>query len=206
MTLIESPRSAELSRKTLETEVRIALNLDGAGCVKVGVGIPFLEHMLHLLGHRAGLDLEIDATGDLEVDDHHITEDVAIVLGRALGKALGEKKGIRRYGSVMMPMDEVLVAVAVDLSGRSFFVTNYSPRRESVGALSTEMVPHFFRTLATEARFTLHMNFLNHGDNEHHRIEALFKGIGQALGQAAERLAGKSSAVPSTKGVLEGAG
>ncbi len=206
MTQIASPRFAELSRKTLETRIRVALNLDGEGRVKIGVGIPFLEHMLHLLGHRAGLDLDIEASGDLEVDDHHVTEDVAIVLGRALRETLGEKKGIRRYGSVMMPMDEVLVAVAVDLSGRSCFVTNYSPKRESVGALSTEMVPHFFRTLANEARFTLHMNFLSQGENEHHRIEALFKGIGQALGQAAERLAGQALAVPSTKGVLEGAG
>ncbi len=206
MTQVASPRSAELSRKTLETRIRVALDLDGEGRVKVQVGIPFLEHMLHLLGHRAGLDLEIDAAGDLEVDDHHVTEDVAIVLGRALLEALGEKTGIRRYGSLMMPMDEVLVAVAVDLSGRSCFVSNYTPQRDSVGALSTEMIPHFFKTLAAEARLTLHMNFLSHGENEHHRIEALFKGFGQALGQAAERPAGPSSIVPSTKGVLEGSG
>ena len=109
-------RSAELSRETMETKVRVALNLDGEGLIKVQLGIPFLEHMLILMGYRAGLDLEIEATGDLDVDDHHVTEDVAIVLGKTLLMALGNKMGIRRYGSVMMPMDEVLVAVAVDIA------------------------------------------------------------------------------------------
>ena len=206
MKQFDNLRSAKLSRETMETKVRVALNLDGEGLIKVQLGIPFVEHMLILMGYRAGLNLEIEATGDLDVDDHHVTEDVAIVLGKTFLMALGKKMGIRRYGSVMMPMDEVLVAVAVDISGRSCFVSNYSPKRESVGALSTEMISHFFRTFSAEARITLHMNFLNQGENEHHRVEALFKGVGQALGQAIERVDGRSGVVPSTKGVLEGSG
>ncbi len=204
MTEVATPRRAELSRKTGETQVRVAINLDGEGRVEVHTGIGFLDHMLQLLGHRAGIDLRIEALGDLEVDDHHLTEDVAIVLGRTIGQALGTKTSLRRYGSALMPMDEVLVAVALDLSGRICFVSNYAPRRESVGDLSTEMIPHFFKTLAAEAKLTLHFNFIHPGENEHHRVEALFKGFGQALGQAAEMLTDRPPFIPSTKGVLEG--
>ena len=204
MTQVATPRRAELSRKTRETEVQVAINLDGEGRVEAHTGIGFLDHILQLLGHRAGIDLRITAQGDLEVDDHHLTEDVAMVLGRTIGQALGAKTSLRRYGSTLMPMDEVLVAVAIDLSGRICFVSNYSPRRESVGDLSTEMISHFFRTLAAEAKLTLHFNFLHSGENEHHRVEALFKGFGQAFGQAAEMVADQAPFIPSTKGVLEG--
>ncbi len=204
MIKVATPRRAELSRKTGETEVNVAVNLDGEGLVDAHTGVGFLDHMLQLLGHRSGMDLQITASGDLDVDDHHVTEDIAIVLGRAIGQAVGAKMSLRRYGSVLMPMDEVLVAVALDLSGRICFVSNYAPSREAVGDLSTEMISHFFKTLAAEARLTLHFNFIHRGENEHHRVEALFKGFGQALGQAVEVLTDRPPFVPSTKGVLEG--
>ena len=198
-------RSGELSRETRETKVEVKLRLDGEGVARVRTGVGFLDHMLVLLSHHSRMDLEIAATGDLATDDHHVVEDIAIVLGRTLLKALGEKRGIGRYGSMLMPMDEVLVGVAVDLSGRPCFVSDYKPQREKVGDLSTEMVSHFFRSFAVEARCALHFSLLHPGENEHHRIEAMFKGLGRALAEAVTIHPDRASVVPSSKGVLEGA-
>ena len=167
-------RIASVTRQTNETQIGLNLNLDGQG----------------------------DFSCDVEVDDHHLVEDVGLVLGQALGEALGDKTGIERYGSSLLPMDEVLVAVAFDLSGRFTFCSDYTPQREKVGDLSTEMVSHFFRSLAVEARANLHFRFLNSGENEHHRIEAMFKGFARALRQAVALNARSAGSIPSTKGSL----
>jgi imidazoleglycerol-phosphate dehydratase len=196
-----SERKCELQRKTSETEIKLALNLDGKGECSVDTGIGFLDHMLRLFSFHAGVDLDLNAKGDLQVDDHHTTEDIGLTLGQALRQTLGDKAGITRFGDTLQSMDEVLLAVAVDFSGRSSFVTNYSPQREQVGDLSTELIPHFFRSLATEAGLTLHLHFLSAGENEHHRIETLFKGFGRVLRIAVGRDP-DSFAVPSTKGTI----
>lgn len=191
-----------VKRKTAETQIEVRLNLDGKGQSQLSTGLGFLEHMLELLARHARVDLEISAAGDLQVDDHHLTEDLGMVLGQALHEALGEKKGIERYGSTLLPMDEVLVAVAVDLGGRFAFSCDYNPQRERMGDLSTELVPHFFRALAVEGRMNLHFKFLNHGENEHHRIEAMFKGFARALRAAVRMNPEAAGEVPSTKGKL----
>lgn len=196
------PRRAKVSRDTRETSIRLQLTLDGKGECKGQIGIGFLEHMLELLAAHAQIDLEIQAQGDLQVDDHHLAEDLGIVLGQALREALGAKEGIARYGWALLPMDEVLVAVAIDLGGRFAFCCDYQSVREKVGDLSTEMVPHFFRSLAVESRANLHFNFLNRGSNEHHRVEAMFKGFARALRMAAAVEEGRKDQIPSTKGVL----
>lgn len=194
-------RQHKAKRKTGETAIELTVNLDGSGLCKCETGLGFLDHMLQLMTFHAGLDLTLNAKGDLQVDDHHLVEDVGILLGKTLCSALGQKEGIARYGWTILPMDEVLVAVAVDLSGRYVYCSNYQPVREKVGDLSTEMVDHFFRSLACESRMTLHLQFLNSGHNEHHRVEALFKGFGQALRMAVSRDP-HSARIPSTKGVL----
>jgi len=195
-------RIASVTRQTNETQIGLNLNLDGQGAFSCDVEAGFLKHMLHLLALHASIDLDLKATGDLDVDDHHLVEDVGLVLGQALREALGDKAGIERYGSSLLPMDEVLVAVALDLSGRFTFCSDYVPQQEKVGDLSTEMVSHFFRSLAVEARANLHFRFLNPGENEHHRIEAMFKGFARALRQAVTLNARSGSSVPSTKGSL----
>ena len=197
-----SRRTASVKRETRETSIEVNLNLDGQGECTCRVGLGFLEHMLELLARHARIDLKARAEGDLEVDDHHLTEDLGIVLGQTLNKALGRKKGIERYGFVLLPMDEVLIAVAVDLGGRFAFCCNYRPQREKIGDLSTELIPHFFRSLAVEARLNLHFNFLNPGENEHHRIEAMFKGFARSLRMAVRIDPKAKGEVPSTKGVL----
>ncbi|MDA2926786.1 imidazoleglycerol-phosphate dehydratase HisB [Acidobacteria bacterium AH-259-G07] len=197
-----SRRTASVKRETRETQIEVNLNLDGQGECTCRVGLGFLEHMLDLLARHARIDLKARAEGDLEVDDHHLTEDLGIVLGQTLNKALGRKKGIERYGFVLLPMDEVLIAVAVDLGGRFAFCCNYRPQREKIGDLSTELIPHFFRSLAVEARLNLHFNFLNPGENEHHRIEAMFKGFARSLRMAVRIDPKAKGEVPSTKGVL----
>ena len=197
-----SERLATIKRKTAETDIEISLNLDGQGNCEGSVGLGFLEHMFQLLARHARIDLTIEGRGDLQVDDHHLTEDLGIVLGQALAQALGTKEGIQRYGSVLLPMDEVLVAVALDLSGRFAFCTNYQAERERVGDLSTELVSHFFRSLAVEAGLNLHFRFLVPGENEHHRIEAMFKGFARSLRMAVSIDPHEKGAVPSTKGLL----
>ncbi len=197
-----SQRTASVKRETRETKIEIDLNLDGQGNCTCRVGLGFLEHMLELLAAHARIDLKIQAQGDVQVDEHHLTEDLGITLGQAIDKALGTKKGIERYGFVLLPMDEVLVAVAVDLGGRFAFCCNYRPQRELIGDLSTELIPHFFRSLAVAAKCNLHFKFLNRGENEHHRIEAMFKGFARSLRMAVHIDREAKGQIPSTKGVL----
>ncbi len=197
-----SQRTASVKRETRETNIEIDLNLDGQGKCTCQVGLGFLEHMLELLAAHARIDLKVQAQGDVQVDDHHLTEDLGITLGQAIESALGMKKGIERYGFVLLPMDEVLVAVAVDVGGRFAFCCNYRPQRERIGDLSTELIPHFFRSLAMAAKCNLHFNFLNQGENEHHRIEAMFKGFARSLRMAVHIDREAKGQIPSTKGVL----
>jgi len=198
-----SQRTASVKRKTRETTIEIDLNLDGQGEFTCSLGLGFLEHMLELLAAHARIDLKVLAEGDLQVDDHHLTEDLGIALGQAIDSALGKKEGLERYGFTLLPMDEVLVAVAVDLGGRFAFCCDYQPQRERVGDLSTELIPHFFKSLAMAAKCNLHFKFLNAGENEHHRIEAMFKGFARSLRMAVriDREASEGK-IPSTKGVL----
>ncbi len=197
-----SERRTTLERETRETRVKVSVNLDGKGESQIDTGVGFLDHMLELFSRHSGIDLEVKGEGDLHVDEHHLVEDVGLVLGQALYQALGTKTGIERYGSSLIPMDEVLVAAAVDLSGRFVFVSDYHPKRAEIGDLPTELVAHFFRSLASELRANLHFRFLNPGENEHHRVEAMFKAFARALRNAIrfdEKMAGQ---VPSTKGIL----
>jgi len=197
-------RTARISRETGETRVSLELDLDGAGRSGISTGVGFLDHMLSLLAWHSGIDLDVKAEGDLAVDAHHTIEDVGIVLGRALAEALGEKKGIERYGFFLLPMDETLAAAALDLSGRFCYVSDYAPRRENLGEMPSDMVNHFFYSLASEARMSLHFRFMNQGENEHHKVEAMFKAFGRALRQAVAINGGPGAAgkIPSSKGVL----
>ncbi len=193
-------RTAEVSRKTKETDVTVFLDLDGRGKYEIDTGIPFFDHMLSLMCRHGRFDGRIRAKGDIEVDYHHTVEDVGLSFGQALVKALGDKKGIRRFGLALIPMDEALAEVAVDLSGRPYLVFNISSSTQRVGNFDRELVNQFFQALAASAQLTLHVN-LRYGDNLHHIIEAVFKAFGQALSMAVAPVAG-SSDVPSTKGVL----
>jgi imidazoleglycerol-phosphate dehydratase len=193
-------RTAHIQRQTRETSVEIWLNLDGAGEADIHSGVPFLDHLLSHVAVHGLLDLRVQAEGDLEIDEHHTVEDIAIVMGQALDQALGRREGIRRMGEAHVPMDEALAFAAVDLSGRPYAVIEAAFARPAVGALSTEMIPHFLETLATHARMTLHARVL-YGSNDHHRAEALFKALGRALRQAVE-MDPRRAGIPSTKGVL----
>jgi len=192
-------RRATFARETGETRVRVELDLDGTGVCRVSTGIGFLDHMLDALGRHGRFDLTVEASGDVEVDDHHTAEDVAIGLGRALGEALGERRGIERFAHAYAPLDEALVRAVVDLSARPWPEVRLDFRRERLGALSTENVTHFFNTFALEARMALHVDVIR-AENDHHRAEAAFKAVALAL-RAAVRRTG-DGAVPSTKGVL----
>lgn len=195
-----TPRNAVLERQTHETRIAAQLTLDGKGLGEVETGVPFLDHMLVAFARHGGFDLRLTCRGDLHVDDHHTVEDVAIVLGRCAATALGEARGVQRFGHAYAPLDEALVRCVVDLSGRAFARIALPLRRERIGTLSTENVPHFFRTLATEARWTLHVDVL-HGENDHHVVEAAFKALALALRRAVT-LHPDNDDVPSTKGVL----
>ncbi|HIH44403.1 MAG TPA: imidazoleglycerol-phosphate dehydratase HisB [Candidatus Methanoperedenaceae archaeon] len=190
-------RSAKISRKTRETGVDIRLTLEGSGNTDINTGISFLDHMLNSFAKHAQFDLSVSAAGDVSVDDHHTVEDVGIALGSALAKALGDKKGIARFGDARVPMDEALATVAVDISGRSYLVFEAQFSGVKVGDLSTQMAKHFFESLANNAGITLHMHVS--GENDHHKIEALFKAFGVAM-RRASKVSGTE--VPSTKGVL----
>ena len=198
-TNVAFPRFASVHRKTNETDARVLVNMDGSGSSEISTGIGFLDHMLDLLAKHALIDLTVNMTGDLRVDEHHTVEDTALALGAALSKALGDKRGIERYGFIL-PMDEALVEVAVDLSGRPYFVFDGNFTREFVGELPTELVSHFFESFAQSLRCTLHMT-IKRGRNEHHKIEALFKGLGRCLRQAF-RQSSYEQGIPSTKGSL----
>mgnify|MGYP001489681098 CR=1 FL=1 len=195
----EGLRTARVERRTGETEIRLSLDLDGTGRAEVQTGLGFLDHMLTALAKHGRLDLELECDGDLEVDDHHTAEDCALALGMALDRALGDRRGIRRFGHAYAPLDEALARVVVDLSGRPSAQVELGFRRERIGEIATENLAHVFVSLATTARMTLHVDVLR-GSNDHHRAEAAFKALALALREAVA-LDG-SAEVPSTKGVL----
>lgn len=195
-----STRRAEVARKTRETDIRLGLDLDGSGRAEVSTGVGFLDHMLELFAKHALIDLSAHCRGDVQVDDHHSTEDVGIALGQALDRALGDKAGIVRYGHCVLPMDEALVTCAVDLGGRPFFAWTAPMPSPKIGTFDSELVAEFWRAVATNARMNLHV-LLHYGSNTHHVSEAIFKGLARALRAAAGRDP-RSQAVPSTKGVL----
>jgi imidazoleglycerol-phosphate dehydratase len=193
-------RSAERRRTTRETDVRVRIALDGSGEADVATGIGFLDHMLAQFARHGLFDLEVSCQGDLHVDGHHTVEDIAITLGEALDEALGEKQGAARYGAAYVPMDEALARAVVDLSGRPFLVFRVANTRERVGDLDVEMVEHFWLSLATAARATLHVELL-YGRNQHHIVEACFKAAARAFREATRRDP-RVEGVPSTKGRL----
>jgi imidazoleglycerol-phosphate dehydratase len=195
-------RRAEVSRTTAETDIQASLVLDGEGRSSIATGIGFLDHMLTALAKHALFDLTIKAKGDLHIDFHHTTEDVGIVLGQALRQALGEKRGIRRYGQAVIPMDEALAEAALDISGRPFLAWSVPIARDKVGEMDTELFEEFFRAFAFNAGLTLHVT-LKAGSNAHHIAEACFKALARALRMACELDPRAADAVPSTKGVLE---
>ena len=193
-------RSARIRRETGETSIELSLDLDGTGRADVATGVGFFDHMLTLLAKHSLIDLTVEAAGDLHVDPHHTVEDVGICLGRALAEALGDKAGIRRYGSATLPMDEVLVTAAVDLSGRPFCVWRADVPRETLGTFNAPLAEEFWRAVSSAGAFALHV-VLHHGRNTHHMVEGIFKACARALRAAVEpdpRMPG----VPSTKGVL----
>ena len=195
-----SDRKASISRETKETKVAVELNLDGAGKASIHTGVGFFDHMLDLLSRHSLIDLTVNAEGDLDVDSHHTVEDVGIVIGQAIERALGDKRGIARYGWATLPMDESLAQVALDLSGRPAFVFNVAFKGESIGHFPVELVEEFFKALSTNARMNLHVA-VPYGTNNHHIAEAIFKATARALRQAATHDP-RSDAVPSTKGSL----
>ncbi|HVQ76341.1 MAG TPA: imidazoleglycerol-phosphate dehydratase HisB [Candidatus Binatia bacterium] len=194
------PRQARVERRTKETQIVLQLGLDGSGSSKVHTTIPFFDHMLEAWARHGLMDLSVDARGDTEVDLHHTVEDVGICLGRALREALGDKKGIVRYGSSYLPMDEALLHAAVDISGRPYLVFNVPLQRTRIGSFDLDLLKDFFRALSVNAEITLHVN-MHYGENLHHIAEATFKAVGRALA-AATRLDPRVTGVPSTKGSL----
>lgn len=195
-----STRIAKLTRNTNETQIQLSINLDGSGKTKINTGVGFFDHMLNLMAFHGGFDLEVVAKGDLEVCDHHMVEDVGIALGQCFLEALGDKRGIKRYGTFFLPMDETLVQISLDISGRSFLHFEGEFKRETIGEFSTEMTKEFFRAFAFNAGITLHGRVL-YGENDHHKVEALFKALGRALKEAKE-IDHNNMVLPSTKGVL----
>ncbi|MFZ1426979.1 MAG: imidazoleglycerol-phosphate dehydratase HisB [Geminicoccaceae bacterium] len=193
------PRTARVERRTSETEISLELLLDGEGTAEIETGIGFLDHMLTALTKHGRFDLQLECEGDLEVDDHHTAEDCALALGTAFDQALGERRGIRRFGHAYAPLDEALARVVIDFSGRPSAHVDIGFRRERIGDIATENLTHFFVSLATTARMTLHVDVLK-GENDHHRAEAAFKALALALRQAVA--SDGSGEVPSTKGVL----
>jgi imidazoleglycerol-phosphate dehydratase len=196
-------RTATLTRRTSETEITVRLNLDGTGQVKTATGIGFFDHMLTALGRHAMFDLEIAAQGDLHVDDHHTVEDVGIVLGQLLLKALGDKRGITRYGQALVPMDEALVEAAVDLSGRAALGWQVAFTADKIGTFDTQLPEEFFRALSGNGLFNLHL-IQKAGRNDHHIAEACFKAVARALRMAVGLDPRAGGAIPSTKGSLAG--
>ena len=194
-------RTAQLARTTSETDIALTLCLDGTGMADIATGIGFLDHMLTALARHGLFDLTIRAKGDLHIDFHHTTEDLGIVLGRAFAQALGEKRGIRRFGQALVPMDEALAEAAVDISGRGMLIWDVRFERPKIGEMDTELFEEFFRAFATNAALTLHIT-QRAGHNAHHVAEACFKSAARALRMAAEPDARAGDAIPSTKGSL----
>lgn len=194
-------RKAEITRKTAETAITVAVNLDGTGTYDIQTGVGFFDHMVDQLARHSLIDITLKAKGDLHIDDHHTVEDCGIALGQALARALADKKGIRRYGECALPMDDAQVRCALDLSGRPFLVWNLSFPTQKIGSFDTELVREFFQALATHGGITLHLDQV-HGFNSHHIAEAAFKAVARALRQAVEVDPRKADAIPSTKGML----
>jgi len=196
-------RKAEVTRKTRETEVRAAVNLDGEGRSRISTGIGFLDHMLDQLARHSLLDLEVEAKGDLHIDFHHTTEDTGIAIGQAVAKALGGRAGIQRYGEALIPMDETLTRVALDASNRPYLIWKVAFTKPKLGEMDTELFREWFQAFAQAAGLTLHIENL-YGENNHHIVESCYKGLAQALRAAIEIDPRRPDAVPSTKGVLGG--
>ena len=196
-------RTGRIARTTHETDILVELNLDGNGTYEVSTGIGFLDHMIEQFARHSAIDLVCKVKGDLHVDQHHTTEDSAIAIGQALTQALGEKRGIVRYGSAYSPMDETLARVALDLSGRPWLVWKAAFSQPRLGEMDTELFEHWFHSIAQAAGITLHVELL-YGVNNHHIIESVFKGFARALRQAVSLDAAKADAIPSTKGTLSG--
>jgi imidazoleglycerol-phosphate dehydratase len=200
---LQAMRRAEITRSTTETKVTAAVDLDGTGRYSVATGVGFLDHMLEQLARHSLIDIEVKAEGDLHIDQHHTTEDVGIALGQAIAKALGDRRGIARYASIDLPMDEALTRAAVDVSGRPYLVWQVSFPTPKIGAFDTELVREFFQALAQHAGLTLHVTNL-YGDNSHHLAETCFKAVARALRTAFAVDPRAAEAVPSTKGTLTG--
>ena len=194
-------RTANIRRDTSETKVTVTVNLDGGGIYDVKTGVGFFDHMLEQLSRHSLIDLTVRCDGDLHIDAHHSVEDTALALGAAVAQALGDKRGIRRYGDALSPMDETLTRVALDISGRPWLVWRARFTQSRLGDMDTEMFQHFFHSFAQTAGITLHVETL-YGDNNHHIAESMFKGLARALRTATEIDARKADAIPSTKGTL----
>jgi imidazoleglycerol-phosphate dehydratase len=194
-------RTATIKRSTSETSIEVTVNLDGTGVYDVATGVGFFDHMLEQLSRHSLIDLAVKTQGDLHIDAHHTVEDTALALGAAVAQALGDKRGIRRYGDALSPMDEVLTRVALDISGRPWLVWRAPFSQSALGTMDTELFEHFFHSFAQTAGITLHVELL-HGHNNHHIAESAFKGLARALRTATEIDARKADAIPSTKGVL----
>lgn len=199
----QEKRSAKVERATRETQISVAIGLDGEGRAAVDTGIPFMDHMLELFAKHGGFDLEAKAKGDLQVDYHHTMEDLGLVLGEALAKALGDKAGIRRYGSFLLPMDEALALVALDLSGRPFLVYDLTPPAARVKDIDAALFREFFRALCVKGGINMHVQLLK-GEEIHHVFEAVFKGFARALSEAVSPDPRMKGSIPSTKGSLQG--
>ena len=198
-----SPRTGSIARDTAETKIAITVNLDGTGVYEISTGIGFLDHMVEQFSKHSLIDVTMKVEGDLHVDQHHTTEDSAIALGQALAQALGDKAGIGRYGHAYSPMDETLSRVALDISGRPYFVWKAGFTQEKLGEWDTELIEHWFHSVAQSCGLTLHMELL-YGVNNHHICESLYKGFARAMRSAVERDPRKGAAIPSTKGQLGG--
>ena len=196
-------RTARIARKTHETDIAVEVNLDGTGAYQVSTGIGFLDHMIEQFSRHSLIDIACTIKGDLHVDQHHTTEDSAIAIGQAITQALGDKGGIGRYGSAYSPMDETLARVALDISGRPYLVWKAQFSQPRLGEMDTELFEHWFHSIAQAAGITLHIELL-YGQNNHHIIEAIFKGFARAMRQAVEADPRKGGAIPSTKGLLGG--
>ena len=194
-----APRTATFSRTTSETDIQVSVSLDGESDSGIETGIGFLDHMLTALSKHSGINILLKCVGDLDVDGHHTSEDCALALGTAIDEALGDRRGIRRFGAAYVPMDEALVRVVIDLSGRPFSVVNLGLKRERIGQMATENITHVFQSLAMSLRASIHVDCLR-GENDHHRSEAAFKALALALREAVARSNGE--VLPSTKGVL----
>ncbi len=198
---MSTPRTAEIIRNTNETKIHVAINLDGTGQQNLATGVPFLDHMLDQIARHGLVDLDIQAQGDLQIDDHHTVEDVGIALGQAIFQAIGDKKGIRRYGHAYVPLDESLSRVVIDFSGRPYLSFHVPFTRAMTGRFDLDLVREFFQGLVNHARISLHIDNLR-GDNAHHQCETVFKAFGRALRMAAELDPRAADNIPSTKGTL----